>query len=90
MSLPLEVTYNQVDPAWCYFCDRPKSDCACHLDPNGPPNSEQEIVAAEEALLSAAKHRDYLRRELAVAQAHVEDLRGKVTRLRLEALAVRS
>lgn len=24
------------DPQWCYVCDRPKNDCACHLDPNGP------------------------------------------------------
>jgi len=22
---------------WCNWCDRPRTDCACHLDPNGIP-----------------------------------------------------
>ncbi len=23
---------SEPDPDWCYLCDRPKDDCACHLD----------------------------------------------------------
>lgn len=38
-----------MDPTWCYWCDRPKSDCCCHLDPNGIPDKhwsrEQSDVA---------------------------------------------
>ena len=22
---------------WCFWCDRPRADCACHLDPAGIP-----------------------------------------------------
>lgn len=25
------------DKAWCYWCDRPRLGCVCHLDPNGIP-----------------------------------------------------
>lgn len=26
------------DKTWCYWCDRERLDCACHLDPNGIPD----------------------------------------------------
>lgn len=45
-------TPERAAPRWCYVCDRPKSDCACKLDPNGPmcekagcPNDATVIMA---------------------------------------------
>lgn len=31
------------DITWCYWCDRPRNDCACHLDPNGIPENHWSI-----------------------------------------------
>jgi hypothetical protein len=28
---------SEQDPEWCYFCDRPKNDCAC--EPSDGPDS---------------------------------------------------
>ena len=44
------------DPEGCYFCDRPKNDCACELDPNGPlPQSACAKAALKIVSLSAGE-----------------------------------
>lgn len=55
------------DPLWCHFCDRPESDCACHLDPNGPADLEAQLANAEQAHMAAGFLVEIKRDELKVA-----------------------
>lgn len=35
------------DSTWCYFCDRPRNDCACVSDPNGLPADHRSKQPAQ-------------------------------------------
>lgn len=52
-----------MDPMWCYWCDRPRVDCACHLDPNGLPPGHWSVDDGEIAAGSPSAVVQFIQQE---------------------------
>lgn len=37
---------SEQDPDWCYVCDRPKNDCACHLCEKAGCTKDAAVIVA--------------------------------------------